>query len=524
MNEPIMKKKTLTYAEFFSGCGGLSLGLEAAGFERVFANELSPMAGSTYEHNLLRKTGRVINVCERKSHPTIVGKWVEDPREYFEDPLSEHFLESLKNMKGDLYIGSIYQVLEGFRKVGAETLDQKVFKLDILAGGPPCQSFSLAGRRDRLNPRNQLPFAYVECAKFLQPKVVVMENVSGIMHAFREEDGDATHAWLDIAKAYYEAGFVPICTHSVVAKYGVPQRRPRFVMYSFRNDIAYKILEAPGKCGVDNLQKLLRCSIDSFKAVSKGVKKMEETEFHCVDINLNAETWPDILLQITKEKTPTTSQAIGDIPREYSKKACAKSKYVSQLHNAFPDYPRNRGSWADHEFRSHGTKVRARFRILRELVGTNGTQVTSNNLQDLTESQLNKLLHSKLIFPDSSPNGFTDRRPRSRRELDKLLHTLLSKKHSQRALVADEIAPAQLTIPDDLVHYDEDRTLTVREMARIQSFPDGFEFCGKMTTGGSMRSYEVPRYTQVGNAVPPLFAKAIGEGIAKVIELIGERG
>ena len=69
-----------------------------------------------------------------------------------------------------------------------------------------------------------------------------------------------------------------------------------------------------------------------------------------------------------------------------------------------------------------------------------------------------------------------------------------------------------MSIPDDACHYarGQDRTLTVREMARIQSFPDWFEFRSKVTTGGRARRFEVPQYTQVGNAVPPLMAKGLG--------------
>jgi len=74
-------------------------------------------------------------------------------------------------------------------------------------------------------------------------------------------------------------------------------------------------------------------------------------------------------------------------------------------------------------------------------------------------------------------------------------------------------APTLTTLPDDIIHYSEPRILTVRECARLQSFPDWFSFQGKYTTGGSRRKLECPRYTQVGNAVPPLLAQAIGVGI-----------
>lgn len=81
--------------------------------------------------------------------------------------------------------------------------------------------------------------------------------------------------------------------------------------------------------------------------------------------------------------------------------------------------------------------------------------------------------------------------------------------------VLDPMAPAPTvtTLPDDMLHYAEPRILSVREMARLQSFPDWFEFKGKYTTGGELRVKECPRYTQVGNAVPPLLAEAMGEAL-----------
>lgn len=66
------------------------------------------------------------------------------------------------------------------------------------------------------------------------------------------------------------------------------------------------------------------------------------------------------------------------------------------------------------------------------------------------------------------------------------------------------------TLPDDLVHYSEPRTMTVREHARLQSFPDWFRFTGPYTAGGTQRRHACPRYTQVANTVPPLLAEAIG--------------
>jgi DNA (cytosine-5)-methyltransferase 1 len=70
-------------------------------------------------------------------------------------------------------------------------------------------------------------------------------------------------------------------------------------------------------------------------------------------------------------------------------------------------------------------------------------------------------------------------------------------------------------MPDDLLHYREPRTLTVRENARLQTFPDWFVFKGKYTTGGELRARQVPRFTQVANAVPPLIAEMWGEVLMK---------
>ena len=103
----------------------------------------------------------------------------------------------------------------------------------------------------------------------------------------------------------------------------------------------------------------------------------------------------------------------------------------------------------------------------------------------------------------------------------KYLSMLATKKQTQRALIANKPAPAALSIPDDACHYDIrlPRTLTIREMARFQSFPDWFVFRSKETTGGQMRKFEVPQYTQIGNAVPPLLGKALGEVVKRILRM-----
>lgn len=96
-------------------------------------------------------------------------------------------------------------------------------------------------------------------------------------------------------------------------------------------------------------------------------------------------------------------------------------------------------------------------------------------------------------------------------------------KKALRVLDPDRPAPTITSLPDDLLHYSEARILTVRENARLQSFPDWFAFKGKYTTGGHLRRKEVPRFTQVANAVPPLVARAIGEMLIDLFDRSARR-
>lgn len=97
-----------------------------------------------------------------------------------------------------------------------------------------------------------------------------------------------------------------------------------------------------------------------------------------------------------------------------------------------------------------------------------------------------------------------------------------TKKLNCKRIIAKQPSPTVLTLPDDLVHYSENRILTVREMARLQSFDDSFEFIGKRTTGGHLRKSETPQYTLVGNAVPPLLAYAIAKKVMDALKELEE--
>ncbi|MDA7823653.1 DNA cytosine methyltransferase, partial [Opitutales bacterium] len=387
------------------------------------------------------------------------------------------------------------------------------------------QSFSLAGQRKRNNPRNDLPFEFAKCAALLKPKVVLLENVSGILSPFTDKAGLKWYAWYEVAKAFYSNGYIPICTHAEAQKYGTPQRRSRFLMVAVRKDIAKQALVR-----LDILENGTRLEWQSTRLAIQGslshFGKLEPTfnsgptGFQWIEPNDN---WPQMLLPLQARSIDVES-AIDGLTFPNSTKDTAYLKILSStfdhvinskdLQQATEDEIQNRAN------RSHSFLVKSRFRILRLLANHKGIAVDNKQLQVLNLEDEKWLLDQDLIFPHDNSNK--TRKPADLSELRELLISLKSKKHSQRALIKNQIAPAQLSIPDDFAHYAEDRTLTVREMARIQSFPDWFEFKGKVTTGGIQRVYEVPRYTQVGNAVPPLMAKQIAEGIRNFLNIIGE--
>jgi DNA (cytosine-5)-methyltransferase 1 len=126
-------------------------------------------------------------------------------------------------------------------------------------------------------------------------------------------------------------------------------------------------------------------------------------------------------------------------------------------------------------------------------------------------------------FPKHSPEiierfeEILKRAPRNKQLSGDLRTEYDLKKRSITPLDGDLVCPTITSLPDDYIHYSEPRVLTVRECARIQSFPDDFQFKGKYTSGGDRRANEVPRYTQIGNAIPPLFAELAGLALKEIL-------
>ena len=510
------------HVELFAGCGGMAIGMESAGFKLEFANELSPMAANTFAHNVLGES------LENKSKKV---KWIHTKysKKDFDNRLRENLLihENLENceleinnnlsdFKDNLLVGDV-------RKLLKVLLDHKISnpyndKLDLISGGPPCQSFSLAGKREKENYKNRLPLDFAEICEILNPKVVLLENVKGILSAFTDE-GVNYYAWFEVAKTFALKGYAPICMLINSKYFGIPQNRPRYIMIGLRKDIFVKLKkkrkEHPIILMVDSFIKKLNSDIDSVN--------LEDLKFFDIERELDLFDG-DIL---PKPSTPSKSEwisvenAIDDLSNPYSK---VKSNYVKKINTIINPSSKSDTMVFNHHVRKHSDVTKNRFlfyQLLNHCPENKNRLIRVLTSFDSNKSMILKKSYEELILSFEKAKFLF---PNFNQWKDFINNIKLTKKHSQRALMAELPSPAQLTIPDDICHYsiDQPRVLTVREIARIQSFPDWFEFKSKVTTGGKSRSYEVPQYTQVGNAVPPKLALILGTHINNLLNIVNE--
>jgi DNA (cytosine-5)-methyltransferase 1 len=522
--------KKLSHIELFAGCGGMSLGLDAAGFELFFANELSPMAAETFAYNILNED---LNDKAEKELISDKALWIKSDfkkndlkNRLRENPFSTKKgrfsdLNNKSNLKEKLLIGNIDDLLDYFKKNPIKTEEIKKKNIDLISGGPPCQSFSLAGKREKNNEKNQLPLSFSKLAGLLKPKTILLENVKGITSPFKE-DGIKYYAWLEVSKAFVLEGYVPICMMLNSKYFGVPQNRPRFILIGYRTDVFEKLCR---KYKQNTILKTSKIFYDYVIEKKDLLEDITEKDFEYYDIENSPELFDGTILpKITHFERDfiSTSEAIGDIriTRFKYKLNNTKGKFANLLIDTFHKDFDKEILIKNHEPRKHDFIIRSRFRFYQVIEQfQNGLKKSAVDLftgksisDDLKLKLFNEFSHHNLLFKDNRNREILIT-PENIKEVESLVRLIPSKKHSQRALKEFEPAPAQLTIPDDLCHYDSEqpRTLTVREMARFQSFPDWFEFRSKVTTGGKMRKFEVPQYTQVGNAVPPLLAKSLGE-------------
>lgn len=516
----------LNYIELFAGCGGLSLGLEASGYNLVMANELSPMASETFAYNFFNENldgkgypQHTLWINSNFSKEEINKRLRENPKTYptiAEGGFSD--IDESSNLNKKLLVGSIVDLnnlLEQRPQLLQQIQDNGLPNgLDLVSGGPPCQSFSMAGLRQLGNERNILPWEFAKFVEHTQPKFALLENVTGILRAFNTEKGQF-FAWYEVAKAFAGINYIPLCLH-VNAKYaGVAQNRPRFILLGMRADVYGKIFNKLDLKEREAFEK-------SFKFFQKVQANPELAYGHLdyYDVDRDTEFFETSFLKplvAFKGNEFSVQDAIQDLSVTSKLK---QSEYVRKLDKLFNPLLGLPEKLSNYELRANGIHVQKRFKLYQNLnlvskeTKKEVQQVLKGNTDRLTDNALGELLPLKFLNEESKSIHFEDRS-----ELINYLKDHQTKKQTQKALIPNQPAPAALSIPDDACHYSDLRTLTVREMARIQSFPDNFRFLSKVTTGGQMRKFEVPQYTQVGNAVPPLLGYALGQSLKYLIEL-----
>lgn len=408
----------MRFIDVFAGCGGLSLGLLNAGYRGIAAIEKNPMAFETLRHNLI----------DGSRYQFEWPEWLPKEAMSCEQLINDH-------------------------RVNLATLEGNI---DLMVGGPPCQGFSTAGRRNPADPRNKMAEQYLELVKIIQPRFIVIENVSGFNSKFNEQKRTSTtddkyfkQSYADfISEELQKIGYQVSRGKVNCADFGVPQNRFRYFIICSR-DITEK-----------NLVEELIKSACSFKQ-RKG---------------------------LNPEKTVTVHDAIADL--ETRNKALIPSK--DSTPNGFKEI----------EYRAPDIQS-AYLRLMRA-----GYTGIPNSLR-LPNHKVDTIVQFIKYRQASEPGKSLSKAARDRLGL---------KKHAITVLAKEFPSPTITTLPDDIIHYSEPRILTARETARIQSFPDWFEFTGKYTTGGKARKVDCPRYTQIGNAVPPLLSEAIAKMLSDIAE------
>ena len=252
--------KKLHFIDLFAGCGGLSLGLEKAGFIPVYVNELNKDAMDSYLINRLKNNPllKKYNSSDIKdlSHNTNIKKLIMD-------------------------ISKDYKIKDSS------------FPIDLIVGGPPCQGFSGIGHRRsyKVNKNEITPnFLYKDMAlliKKITPKIFLFENVKGLLSAKWNKQGKKGEIWKDVLNTFTrETGDYEVKNVIAYAKdYGVPQNRPRVFIIGIHRSLSSKLDEnllahglfpEPDKKSPPHLFDLLSDLVDALVLASFCTFRAEE--------------------------------------------------------------------------------------------------------------------------------------------------------------------------------------------------------------------------------------------------------
>jgi len=438
--------------DLFCGAGGMSEGIIQSGFHILFSSDINIDVQHTYM-NRHKQLG-----------------FIQGYNTYYHKG-------DVRELNGD-FIWNCINNLTFFEENNIEVPEQ----IDAIFGGPPCQGFSRAGKRDSCDPRNMLFKEYLRVISEIHPKYVVMENVEGF--------NDTKFS-----------NFIGLTGHN----YPNNTIAPKILINEFNllgyNVLPPKVLDA-SDFGVPQRRKRV-----IFIAYAEGE---------------NVPTYPK---QITNENNKiTVLQAIGDLItnnqiRQQLNPILSNFQKDSKIGRTpnINNKPVVRGPRLNNiELSTHQAIIEERFSLFNE--DEDGSALRKRIIEQGINlegkiSLLNLLSNTFNISNEDIINRF-----KNKKIDNNMLDILLTKKNMRRKLNKSKPSLTVVTLPDDYISPFENRTFSVRELARLQSFDDSFVFYGKRTTGGNRRKFEIPQYTQVGNAVPPLLAKAIASQIALAID------
>lgn len=402
----------LCFVDAYAGCGGLSLGLMRAGWKGLFAIEKDPFAFDTLSANL----------------PAGEGLF------YYDWPVS------IERSAWDIH----ELLLER-----TEALSFLSGKVDLLAGGLPCQGFSHAGRRRLDDPRNKLFEAYLEMVNILQPRLVLVENVRGFKSDFKIAEPGVAKNFAAALQQGLSGDYDVVWKVVRACDFGVPQARTRFFLVG-----VLKSLGAKNRAAVffEDLERHVNSFLTKYKLPRNPTARDAISD-----------------LEVSRNGTVPSTESAGFEAIAYS---APRTPYQEAMRDGYEGAP------PDTRLARHRPDIRERFAEI------------------ITASQEEGRLNITMSAETRKAYGL--------------------RKTAIRVLDPLNSAPTITSLPDDLLHYFEPRTLTVRENARLQSFPDWFAFKGNYTSGGKRRRKEVPRFTQVANAVPPLLAEQFGLALLRL--------
>ncbi|MBR6558613.1 MAG: DNA cytosine methyltransferase [Clostridia bacterium] len=433
--------------DLFCGAGGCSEGLIQAGFHILFSSDISDMVEVTY-----RNRHEQLGLIQGEN------TWFEraDIRNLTGEEIKKHI--------------SRLSMFEG----------KDIPEIDLMIGGPSCQGFSRAGRRDKSDPRNMLFGEYVRVISEVRPRYIVLENVEGFVDmqfmgykgitGIEYPDGSVTPYILrsELNEIGYDT-LEPRILNS--ADYGVPQRRNRIIFIGYRKGLTPPQYPEP------------TISPENYLTLKDAIS----------DLIVSDSTRQGIATQLTQYQIDSINGRTPDIHGNPIKATKQNNVELSKQ----TDIVIERFSL----FEEGETGANLKKRVLEQGIDISGKKALIAMCSEKFD-----------MFPDDVVELFK----KAKATLEQV-EVLLTKKNIRQRWASNQPSATIVTIADDYISPWEPRTFSVREMARCQSFDDSFEFLGKRTTGGLRRRVEVPQYTQVGNAVPPLLAKAVALEIKKVL-------